>query len=120
MTVDKKALVAPVLQEAVMHDGKMRLYVHNLRDPARGEVLAYANHKAGDLITFRLETSTGNTLEFNYAVTESAVWPVQFEIKKSFFESEPIPGTSVELSYIITRIDSAREHSESLIVHLEQ
>ena len=120
MTVDKKALMAPVLQEAVMHDGKMRLYVHNLHDPAHGEVSAYANHRAGDLIKFRLKTSTGNTLELVYQLTEATVWPVQLVIKKSFFESEPIPGTSVELSYIITRMDSAPEHSDALIVHLEQ
>ncbi|MFJ7316291.1 hypothetical protein ACIQVE_26795 [Pseudomonas sp. NPDC098747] len=120
MTARVNALAAPALREALTHDGKFTLYVHNLIDPAHGEVPAYANANAGDLVKFLIETSTGNTWCAEHALTEPERHkPVVFAVSKAFFENETIPGTTTELRYTITNVNGDSAMSPSLTVHLE-
>lgn len=116
MTAQQKALVAPVLKEAV--EGV--LYVHNLIDPAHGVVWPYPYAAAGDNVEFTVQTSTGNTWQGQLVLTAGdAGKPIVFKIPKHVFEKNLKPGATADLHYVVIRIGQTSEQSVVLKVQIE-
>jgi hypothetical protein len=116
MTVQQKALEAPVLKEAV--EGV--LYVHNLIDAAHGEVRPYSYSAAGDKVEFTVQTSTGNTWVYSIIVTPGSVGePVTFAIPKETFAKGLVPDATAKLRYSITSVSGNSVYSPDLVVQLK-
>ncbi len=102
MNFQDNALAAPVLREALIVGSDTVLYVHNLNDPAHGDVEPYVNAAAGDVIEFTVTTSAGRLWRDILVVTPS-LDPFIFQIPKSVFGEKPDPGATADLVYTVTR-----------------
>lgn len=119
MNVQVKALAPPRLREAIEHNGEFTLYVHNLVDPAHGEVQSYPNVSKGDKITFKVSTSTGNEYSWELAVGSPADAPFVFEIPKKIFAEKLVPGATAKLSYSVQTSSGNTAESPELRVYLK-
>lgn len=119
MNVQVKALAAPRLREAIEHNGEFTLYVHNLVDPAHGEVQSYPNASKGDKITFKVSTSTGNKYSWELDVKSPADAPFVFKIPKNVFAEKLVPGANAKLSYSVQTSSGNTAQSAELLVYLE-
>ncbi|KHA74808.1 hypothetical protein NZ35_00620 [Pseudomonas chlororaphis] len=119
MNVQVKALAAPLLREAIVHNGKLILFVHNLADPAHGEVQSYLNASKGDNITFKVSTSTGNEYSQELPVESPADAPFEFKIPKKTFEEKFVKGATAKLSYRVQTSSGNTAQSAELLVYLE-
>jgi hypothetical protein len=116
MTVQQKALEAPVLKEAV--EGV--LYVHNLIDPAHGVVWPYPYAEAGDDVEFTVQTSTGNTWVDSITLTQASVGnPVIFALPKETFAKGLVPDATAKLRYSVTSTSGNQADSADLDVQLK-
>ncbi|WP_249384249.1 hypothetical protein [Pseudomonas fluorescens] len=102
-----------------MHDGKLILFVHNLVDPAHGEVQSYPNVSKGDKITFEVSTSTGNEYSRELTVGSPADAPFVFEILKKVFAEEFVTGATATLSYSVQTSSGNTAQSAKLLVYLK-
>ncbi|MHC8342096.1 hypothetical protein [Pseudomonas sp. RT6P73] len=116
MTAEVNFLAAPKLREAI--DGK--LYVHNLIDPAHGEIEAYPNAAKGDFVKLTVATSTGNTWSEEVLLNSlSAGKLIVFKIPKRIFEENLTSGATAELQYTVERPNQVPEFSTKQEVKLE-
>ena len=116
MTVQQKALVAPVLEEAV--EGV--LYVDNLIGPAHGVVSPYPYAAPGDNVEFTVQTSTGNTWVYSITLTQASVGnPVIFAIPKVTFEKGLALDATAKLRYSVTSASGNQADSADLVVQLK-
>lgn len=114
-------LPAPVLKEALVHDGKLKLFIHNLVDPAHGEVFPVAGTVAGDSITLQVNTTTGNAWDSTYILTEADEgMPIVFAIPKEIFASNLAPKAIARLYYLVKKADQTIGYSAPVDVELEQ
>jgi hypothetical protein len=118
MNVQVKELAAPRLREAIEHNGKLILFVHNLVDPAHGEVQSYPNASKGDRITFMVSTSTGNKYSEELDVKSPADAPFVFKIPKNVFAEKLVPDATAELSYSVQTSSGNTAKSAVLLVYL--
>jgi hypothetical protein len=117
MTAQVKNLATPVLEEAengVLHIGK-------LQGNAHGHVPPNPNFAPGDMITFVVETSTGNTNEQLRALTAAELGrPVVISIPKDVFERNLTPDATAKLFYKWKKHDQTSETSPHLKLKLEK
>jgi hypothetical protein len=117
MTAQLKTLDKPSLPNAV---GDV-LYVHNLPDPTPGVVPSYGNATQGDVVKFRVVTSTGNTWQESYVLIAGDVGkPITFQIKKETFEKNLTSGATADVHYTLTRGTGRPVQSPVLQVRLER
>jgi len=114
-----QALAAPLLREAIVHNGMLILFVDNLVDPAHGEVQSYINVSKGDKITFKVSTSTGNEYSQELAVESPADAPFVFKIPKKIFAEKLVPDATAKLSYSVQTSSGNTAESPELRVYLK-
>lgn len=117
MTAQVKTLVALILKEA--ENGV--LFLSKLKGDAHGDVPPYQQAVAGDVITMKVETSTGNKWEARHTLTAAEVGKsVIFAIPKDVFEKKLVPGARAELHYTVTINNGNASSSPLLKVQLER
>ncbi|MHC5134227.1 hypothetical protein ACYSTU_24140 [Pseudomonas glycinis] len=118
MTPKATNLAPPQLLEATVHDGKLKLYIHNLVDPAHGIVESYPDVMEGDKVIFEVSTSTGNQDKQELEVKSPTDASFVFNIAKKIFAEKFEPGAIATLSYSVQRSGNTAP-SEKQKVYLE-
>ncbi|NYH08087.1 hypothetical protein [Pseudomonas moraviensis] len=116
MTAQQKALNAPILKEAEAGV----LHVHKLKDHATAQIFVTApNVKPGDKIDLTVKTTTGNAWN-EQIIVRSVPSVLESLIEKDIFAKNLTSGASAKLSYTVTTASGGVEHSDELVVKLEQ
>lgn len=119
MTPKATNLAPPQLLEATVHDGKLKLYIHNLVDPAHGIVESYPDVMEGDKVIFEVSTSRGNQDKQELEVKSPTDASFVFNIAKKIFAEKFEPGAIATLSYSVQRSSGNTAPSEKQKVYLE-
>ncbi|EJM28629.1 MULTISPECIES: hypothetical protein [Pseudomonas] len=109
------ALYPPMLEGLVDENGKLKLYVSQMKDPGQASVDPYLGATPTDRIKLTLKTKAGIWTEEKLASPNSAT---SFAIPKSEFVKGLAAGPDASVEYNVSRNSGNSETSPPLVIQL--